>query len=409
MARPKGESQKHLEKLSGLLSDGSLRKGLKERQALKRNGPETAKPVNLPEGEWVGRGVYRMTYDIPYGRMFGARGFENPVEKAERLKPWTGGKPPVFLDLETTGLSGGAGAYAFLAGLGLCGETSFKVIQLFLTGPAWENNWLEALEAELPDSFSFVTYNGIAFDMPMLRSRYTLARRPPPWNGAGHMDLLLLARHFYRKRLPSCSLSSVESSVLGVKRSGEDIPGSEIPSIYSGYLSTNDAAPLHGVFYHNRLDIVSLAALQTKIGELVAMENCSGEDLVRCGDLWYIMGRIEYAEAAWRTALGQEDGICGASLRLADQSKRSGNFEGAKKHLELALEYDRHPLETLESLAKLEEHRFQNYETALEYAEQALLWLDSRRSLRDYKWSLQRREVQRRIARLRKKLEKISV
>lgn len=364
-----------------------------------------APTANLPRGEWTRRGVFRMEYSVPYGKKFGARIFANPEKDASLLKPWGAAPASVFLDLETTGLSGGAGTYAFLIGLGFCGADSFKVIQLFLSGPGWEKNWLSAIESELPEKdFGFVTYNGACFDMPLLRARHTLARAVPSWNAALHMDLLPLARHFYRKRLLSCSLSSVESNVLGVRRSGEDIPGREIPQIYSDFLRTRDAAPLHGVFYHNRLDIVSLAALQVKISELVAMENCSGEDLVRCGDLWYIMGRTEEARGAWETAMEHEDGICGANLRLAEQSKRGGDFENAKKHFKLALEYDRQPLETLENLAKLEEHRFGDYEAALGYAERALSWLDSRRGLRDKDWMLQRQGVKHRVDRLKRKI-----
>lgn len=169
-------------------------------------------------------------------------------------------------------------------------------------------------------------------------------------------------------------------------------------------MRTRDAAPLHGVFYHNRLDIVSLAALQVKISELMAMQNCSGEDLVRCGDLWYIMGRTEEARGAWETAMEHEDGICGANLRLAEQSKRDGDFENAKKHFKLALEYDRQPLETLENLAKLEERRFGDCEAALGYAKRALSWLESRRGLRDKDWMLQMQGVKHRIDRLKRKI-----
>lgn len=362
-------------------------------------------PAGLPGGEWVASGVYRVELDIPYGKPFGSRVFGDPGEKAAALKPWGARDVSVFFDLETTGLSDSQGAYAFLAGLGFCGESSFRVVQLFLADPGFEENWLSALEDELPDDFGFVTYNGIAFDLPLLRARYAHARRTPLWNGAGHMDLLLLARHFYKERLRSCSLSSIESNILGVRRAEADIPGSEIPRAYAGYLKTNDAAPLHGVFYHNRMDIVSLAVLQGKISELVTMENCSGEDLVRCGDLWYIMGRAADAESAWRRALEYADGARPASLRLADHSKRAGDFVSAKKYLERALEHDEYPLETLESLASLEEHNFRNHGAALEYAERAIACLDASRSLRDLKWSRRKREAEQRAERLRKKIK----
>lgn len=409
MARPDKESAGHLRKLGVLVNANLPRKAAETAPRDGKSGAEGSGIANLPDGEWIDDGVYRTEFVVPYGKTFGSRRFENPQDKARLLKPWGAANTSVFLDLETTGLAGGTGTYAFLVGIGICGADAFKVIQLFLAGPGWEQNWLTALEAQLPEDFGFVTYNGISFDMPLLRTRYTLSRRTPPWSGAPHLDLLLLARHFYRKRLASCSLSSVESSVLGVRRSGEDIPGREIPSIYADFLRTGDASALHGVFYHNRLDIVSLAALQTKICELAAMENCTGEDLVRCGDLWQMMGRAEDAQTAWRLALEHKDGVCGANLRFADQSRRGGDFESARRHLESALEHDRHPLETLEDLAKLEEHRFGNYPAALGYAQQALEWLDSRRSLRDGKWSLERQNVKHRLARLKRKIEQNNI
>lgn len=396
MARPVREGDWQPEKLRGLLDAAPA--------ATKHDGQRQETATGLPRGHWAARGVYRVERELPYGKTYGARAFEDPRARSRLLGAWGAHDMPVFLDLETTGLSGGAGTYAFMAGLGICGDRALKIIQLFLTDPCWEDNWLLALESELPPEFGLVTYNGACFDLPLLRTRCALARRTPGWYSAPHIDMLLLARHFYRKRLPACSLSTVETHVLGVGRSGEDIPGREIPAMYGRFLRTRDAAELSGVFYHNRLDIASLAALMSKIAALVDGGGSCGEDWLRCGDLWYIMGRGEDAQAAWHRAMEYEDGVCGASLRLAEKSRRGGDFEDAKKHFEQALAYDLHPLETLENLAKLEEHRFHNYEAALGHAEHMLEWLNSRRSLRDYKWSLQRQDVLRRIERLKRKI-----
>lgn len=173
-----------------------------------------------------------------------------------------------------------------------------------MAGPAWEKNWLCSLESELPgDDYGLVTYNGKAFDLPLLRIRYRLARSAPAWDRCPHMDLLMLARHFYRGRLPSCSLSSIEQRILGVHRSGEDVPGREIPEIYTSYLSSSDASPLRGVFYHNTLDVISMAALQLHIGSLAEMKGTTGKDILRCGDLWAKAKMSERAKEAWTRAL----------------------------------------------------------------------------------------------------------
>lgn len=282
------------------------------------NLPNQIDVSGLPEGEWISRGVYRMERDIPYGRRYGHNPLADTSKSGEILSLWRGMKRSVYLDLETTGLSGSKGAYAFLVGLGFNEEGSFRIVQLFMAGPAWEKNWLRALESELPEGdYGLVTFNGKFFDLPMLRIRHRLAKSAPCWEGRPHMDLLMLARHFYRGRLPSCSLSSVEQRILGVHRSGEDVPGREIPGIYTNFLVSSDASPLRGVFYHNTLDVISMAALQVHIGALADMRGTDGNDMIRCGDLWEGAGMTEIAKRAWTRALDFRGAENEAGSRLA--------------------------------------------------------------------------------------------
>lgn len=399
MARPNKYDAERFGRFDGLLPNVSGKI-----EPLRDGKPKELDVKNLPAGEWVERGVYRTETIVPYGRTYGSSIFSQPEQNLHLLKEWGAGERSVFLDLETTGLSGGTGTYAFMVGLGFCEGDHFKVVQLFLAGPGWEKNWLSVLESELPERYGLVTYNGRTFDLPLLRTRYTLLRAAPSWNAAPHMDLLLLSRHFYRGRYLSCSLSSIESNVLGVHRSGEDIPGREIPYIYTQFLKSSDAGPLRGVFYHNTLDIISLAALQAKIGSLLSMEDCSGEDLIRCGDLLHMKGRQEEAHSAWEQAMQSAEASWKANLRFAEHYKGLGDYENAREHYVRALEKELLPLDTLENLAKLEEHHFKNYASALAYAERALEWLDSCRAIRDYKWKLERHNVSYRIERLKRKV-----
>lgn len=360
--------------------------------------------TGLPEGEWVARGVYRMERDIPYGRQYGHRALEDPSSSGELLSFWGGSHRSVYLDLETTGLSGAKGAYAFLIGLGFNRENSFKVVQLFLAGPAWEKNWLSSLESELPkDGYGLVTYNGRTFDLPLLRIRYRLARSAPCWDGRPHMDLLMLARHFYRGRLSSCSLSSIEQSILGVHRSGEDVPGREIPGIYTGYLSSSDASPLRGVFYHNTLDVISMAALQTHIGGLADMRGTTGKDILRCGDLWDQAKISEKAKAAWSRALDFRGSESEANAKLAEYAKAEGNLGKAREFYLKALENEPSSHRILESLSKLEEKDAKDFRSALSHAEKALEILGSIADPDDFSLVQQRYELNGRISRLRKK------
>ncbi|MDO4987868.1 MAG: ribonuclease H-like domain-containing protein [Synergistes sp.] len=363
----------------------------------------------LPDGEWAARGVYRMEKIFEYGRYYGKRKLTSPRESGDKLFCWGGSEECVFLDTETTGLSGGTGTYAFLVGIGLCKENALHVVQLFLAGPAWERNWLAALEAELPDGCSLVTYNGKRFDLPLLRTRYTLSRAVPSWNNAPHLDLLMLARRFYRHRLASCSLSSMEQNVLGLKRSGEDIPGSEIPWLYTKFLSTQDASSLRGVFYHNTLDIVSLAALQLHIAEMAEGTCLCAEDYICAGDMWASKGFCERAAAAWKEALAFGDSRCDALLRLAEQARRSCRHAEAHAYLIQALN-DTHNLSVkialLTAIAKAEEHTLHDLSSALAHAKEALICHERRKIFSDAKWREEKNSILHRIDRIERKMRK---
>ncbi|MDY2985705.1 MAG: ribonuclease H-like domain-containing protein [Synergistes jonesii] len=398
MVRPLRNGAEKFSRLEGLLPKGG--DGVKREDDL----PKELGVGGLPEGEWVARGVYRMERVFEYGRYYGRRQLTSPCASGKILRCWGGDGTPVFLDTETTGLSGGTGTYAFLVGVGVCREDSLHVVQLFLAGPAWEKNWLSALEAELPESCGLVTYNGRAFDLPLLRTRYTLARAVPSWDGAPHMDLLALARHFYKNRLESCSLSSIEKNILGLARSGEDVPGREIPWMYAQFLRSRDARPLRGVFYHNTLDIVSLAALQLHIAELAQGKCACAEDMVLAGDLWQAKGFYENARALWRAALSfKKEGGC-ALRRLAEAEKAAGNFRTAHEYYEESLAAERCPVASLEALAKMEEHKFRDCAAALAHATEALRWLDNHRIFKDARWEEERRNLLHRIERLKRKL-----
>ena len=399
MARPQRNDPEKFGRLDGLLPKAEGRM-----EPNPQSLPKELDVEGLPEGRWIARGVYRMEREFAYGRWYGKKMLASPAESGRALCHWGGDPVPVFLDTETTGLSGGTGTYAFLIGLGLCGEESFRVVQLFLAGPAWEKSWLAAIEAELPERYGLVTYNGRAFDLPLLRTRCTLARAVPSWGGARHMDLLTLSRHFYRGRLSSCSLSSIERNVLGLRRGEEDVPGSEIPRMYAQFLRTQDAGPLRGIFYHNTLDIVSLAALQIHLAELARGECSCGADMIRAGDLWAAKGFQREARAAWEGALGFRRERHLALLRLAEAERAAGGYEAAYRYYEESLKTERRPVRTLEAMAKIEEHRFHRCEEALSHAMEALRWLDSHRVFKDRQWEEDRKNLLYRIERLKRKI-----
>ena len=206
-----------------------------------------------------------------------------------------------FVDTETTGLRG-AGTYAFLIGVGLFETGRFVIYQFFMRDYGEEEAQLRAVGQLLRGMAAVVSFNGKGFDLPLLESRFILARQPPPLEDVPHLDLLPVARRLWKYRLASCSLASLEREVLGIQRSQEDIPGRLIPTLYADYIRSGDARPLPRIFYHNAQDILSLVTLTVRLCSLTDAlppeGQIPGEDLYGLGRIWQELGQGEQAEQA---------------------------------------------------------------------------------------------------------------
>lgn len=287
-----------------------------------------------------------------------------------------------FLDTETSGLAGGTGTYAFLVGAARFEGDSFRLAQFFMRVPTEEPALLAALTKFLRPCSVLVTFNGKSFDAPLLDTRFTLNQQESPLPAMAHLDLLPLARRLWRDRLPSRSLSNLERDILLFERTEEDTPGWLIPQIYFDFLRTGDARPLRGVFYHNRLDVVAMAALLNQMAQMLA--NPLGEavefalDLVAIGKLFEVMGQLDtavhlFTEGMQRNDL-PEDQYWDTQYRLSFLEKRRGNWDAALAVWELAAE-GRQIYAHVE-LAKFYEHQSRDYQTALQWTENALSLLN---------------------------------
>jgi uncharacterized protein YprB with RNaseH-like and TPR domain len=362
--------------------------------------------ANLPPGgEWIASGVYLVESVQPLAETFGTFDLSALPCASGRLSPWGAAEPPCFLDLETTGLAGGTGTYAFLAGIGTLEETAVRVRQLFLATPSREAEWLDALDQIVPRDAGFVTYNGRRFDLPLLQTRTILARKGSFRPDSPHLDLLWIARSLWRCSLPSCRLGEVERSILGVQREFEDVPGWQIPSLYADFLRTRDAAPLAGVFLHNRLDILSLAALKAHVGRIVAGEINRGQERLLAGDLWAAKGAWNQAETFWQSAMEDPESRGEALLRLAARAKGEKQWDSAVALWEQSRSACRPSLTVLEELAKAYEHRLHRLDDAMARADEGLRQVESRRAWGGPSWSRERQEWIHRIERLKKKIE----
>ena len=210
----------------------------------------------------------------------------------------------LFLDTETTGLSGGTGTMAFLVGLGFFEGDRFRILQPFLRDPGDERAMVHFLQEQLPRFQFLVTFNGRGFDVPILETRFLLARLPFPLSGVPHLDLLPPARRLWRERLPSCALGTLEREVLGVQRDQADVPSGVIPLIYRDYLRTGDAREIARILYHNQVDILSMVTLAARLAR--ALTDPLGEPGLGGAEL--------YSLARW---YGEAGGDVEGTLRAA--------------------------------------------------------------------------------------------
>lgn len=179
--------------------------------------------------------------------------------------------PAAYFDTETTGLSTGAGTVIFLAGIARVDAGRVHVRQYLLPDYPCERPLLRGVAAELATFPRLVTYNGRAFDVPMLAARLTfhgLFREQAALPGM-HDDLLPDARRLFRRPLGGARLADVETGVLGVRRAS-DCAGSEVPARYFGYLRGGSPDILAEVLDHNFQDVVSLALLEAELCRLRA-------------------------------------------------------------------------------------------------------------------------------------------
>ncbi len=312
-----------------------------------------------------------------------------------------------FLDTETSGISGGTGTYAFLVGVGRFVDGQFLLRQFFMRDPAEEPAMLEGLANFLAPCEALITFNGKAFDAPLLVTRYSLHRIPLPFKNYSHLDLLPLARRLWRDRLPSRALKYLEEHVLGLTRSTEEVPGYEIPWLYFDYLRSGDARPLGGVFYHNAMDVVAMSALLSHISEVVADPFAGrvehGLDFIALGKLHEDLGH--WNEAARLYERGLELNLTEADFgvavkRLSILQKKRGDLSQAVQLWEDAAAQG-HVYAHIE-LAKYFEHKQRDARTALKWAKSALKQIE-KMDTPAYVRAHWRAEVEHRLARLERK------
>jgi uncharacterized protein YprB with RNaseH-like and TPR domain len=343
-----------------------------------------------------------------------------PLGSVLDLKPstlWDAGRAPalrdidprrlLFLDTETTGLSGGTGTYVFLVGVAYFSEGGDELVtrQYFLSDVSAERPLLHALNNLFSQFEAVVTFNGKSFDWPLLETRYIYTRlkcvlRDPP-----HLDMLGPSRRLWKDRLPSCSLDTLESQVLGVRR-GFDVPGWRIPSLYFQYLRVGHIGHVLPVFDHNEHDLLTLVALTGHVARILDAPDDIDLEAAEClglGKLYEDLGRYPESLRAYERCLSLRPSVelRGVAMRrLSFLYKHLQQRDEAVAIWAALAEEGTHLMFPYLELAKHYEHRAKDYATAAYYTMMAQARAGN---------AVERAELEHRLRRVQAKAQRVAV
>lgn len=368
------------DRLRGVLGSGPPQGG---RHANAEGGPHSY-AADVLGGQWceaAGQRFLVVDRSYPPGHRHGRMAMADALPSSDGAWPRLDllanaacGRKAIFIDLETTGLAGGAGTYAFLVGCAWFDGGVFRIRQFFLSSFSAERILLDAVAEMAGGADTVITYNGKTFDLPLMETRFIVHRRETPFAGMPHVDMLHPARRLWRKDDESCRLSALEQTLCGHVREG-DVPGFEIPARYFHYVRSGDARALDAVFEHNRLDLLSLACVTARAAFLLdeGPEGARGaREALGLGRLYERGGLTSEAHACFVRAAGlDEDDIATRAEALrahAVLSRRLRRFDDAAAAWRRILELGTCPpgivREATEALAVHHEHRVRDLSTA---------------------------------------------
>jgi uncharacterized protein YprB with RNaseH-like and TPR domain len=371
----------------------SIKAKLEKLITLTREGRHPGHPTSSPPFEPLEREPLQLfenphSLDLKYGRIPISLGLEiqpetlthlskDPAFESESMDLSTA----LFIDLETTGLSGGTGVVPFLVGLGFYRDDKFTVVQYFLGEIAEEERMIEEMSQFFSEmSFqSVVSYNGKAFDLPLLETRFILNRKPLILSEMPHLDFLFSARSLWKHKHESCRLEHLSRQIIRASRS-EDIPSSEIPYLYFQYLKTGNFELMEPVLYHNQEDILSLLGLVI-MGSMFFSDRADewaedGMDFFGVGKVFENRGEVDrsvvYFQRALEGNLSDETALL-AKKKLSYHFKRKEEWAEAVsiwKEISSREKVSYQHLFSFKELAMYFEHKLKAYKEAKMIAEE---------------------------------------
>jgi len=282
-------------------------------------------------------------------------------------------------------------------------DCGLRLAQLFLPEPGMESAFLHALREEIEPADRLATFNGGSFDLPVLRTRWVMARMPGELTHPAHVDLLTLVRALYRHRLEVCTLRYVEQRVLGYERD-DPLPSALVPNAYFDYLRVGSYDYLEAALEHNRLDVISLVHLHSRL-----LRRLEGADVDMDADDWLALGRHRWRRGAradgWRalrnaTAFARGEAAATAGLLISRRLVRKGSIRAADRLLGWLESSVREDVRISVARARLLEWRRRDPHGALRVVEEAQRRMpEEAGELEHRRERLQRKVVRRRTRR----------
>lgn len=165
----------------------------------------------------------------------------------------------IFFDIETTGFSP-ARTSLYLIGCATRKGDFLVIDQFFADTPKEETDVLSAFFQLLSCYDTIITFNGIVFDIPYLKSKCDTYGIAEPFSEHNYVDIYkAVSKLKFLLHLPNLKQKSIEQ-FLGLGR--EDLyNGGELIEVYHSYVKTRSLETLHLLKQHNYEDVIGMPNL----------------------------------------------------------------------------------------------------------------------------------------------------